>query len=68
MGIQKHVITVDSRRRATLSDLAGVVPGARYLARTEPDGTIIMEPAAVLSAVTKQPAVPMLRRGFEGRA
>lgn len=42
---QKTLVKVDARRRVTLGRFPSVKVGASYLIRTEPDGTIIMEPA-----------------------
>lgn len=44
------LIELDERRRASLGRLKTVKPGGRYLARTEPDGTIVLTPAVVLPA------------------
>jgi hypothetical protein len=45
------VISVQGRGRVNLGKLAG---HDRYLAHTEPDGTIILEPAEVISLTEKK--------------
>lgn len=44
-----QLIELDSRRRASLSSLAHA-DHERYLATVEPDGTIVLTPAVVLTA------------------
>lgn len=43
--IMNHLVTVDSRHRASLGKLGR--PGGKYLAREHEDGTIILEPAVI---------------------
>lgn len=45
MNQQSRLIEVDSRRRIHLGDMG---KHHRYLAHTEPDGTIILTPAVVV--------------------
>lgn len=42
-----HLLEVDARGRTSLARLGG--SGRRYLARTEPNGTIVLEPAVVMT-------------------
>lgn len=42
-----HLLEVDDRGRTSLARLGG--SGRRYLAHTEPDGTIVLEPAVVMT-------------------
>lgn len=47
-GTQKTLLEVDARRRISLGSLA---TSERYLAEVESDGTIVLTPAVVMSAV-----------------
>lgn len=47
MNEEPRLIEVDSRRRIHLGDMA---KHHRYLAHTEPDGTVILTPAVVVPA------------------
>jgi hypothetical protein len=48
------LVELDERRRASLARLSSTAPGKRYLARAEPDGTIILTPAVVMPAAEVQ--------------
>lgn len=44
-----HIVDTDKRGRATLGH-----PSRRYLMREEPDGTLILEPAVVVSELERR--------------
>jgi hypothetical protein len=46
--VTEIIVELDSRRRASLGRI-GRAEHSRYLAHEEPDGTIVLEPAVVLS-------------------
>ena len=53
------VLEVDSRRRVTLGRL-GRSEHSRYLATTEPDGTIVLRPAVVMTELEARLMTPDL--------
>jgi tetratricopeptide (TPR) repeat protein len=54
-GMPDVIVELDRRRRASLGHL-GRPEHTRYLAREEPDGTIVLEPVAVMSGT--EPSFP----------
>ncbi len=48
MGSPEVLIELDDRRRVALGRV-GLAKHSRYVARTEPDGTIIFSPAVVMT-------------------
>lgn len=49
MDNDTHLLEVDARGRTSLARLGG--SGRRYLAHAEPNGTIVLEPAIVITEV-----------------
>jgi len=48
MPVPDAVVEADDRGRVSLGR-AGVKPNQRYVAHTEPDGTVVLTPAAVVT-------------------